>query len=61
MQAIGDFNCFVTAVRPESDAARKGLKPGDQVVSINGITLTRQDLDYVEYSYRVFPHLDFTW
>ena len=55
MQAIGDSNCFVTAVRPESDAAQKGLKPGDQVVSINGITLTRQDLDYVEYSYRVFP------
>jgi carboxyl-terminal processing protease len=55
MQAIGESNCFVTAVRPGSDAAQKGLKPGDQVVSINGITLTRQDLDYVEYSYRVFP------
>lgn len=55
MQAIGDSNCFVTAVRPESDAALKGLKPGDQVVSINGIKITRQDLETIEYSYRVFP------
>jgi carboxyl-terminal processing protease len=55
MQAIGDSNCYVTAVRPESDAAKKGLKPGDQIVSINGVTLTRQDINYVEYGYRVFP------
>jgi carboxyl-terminal processing protease len=55
MQAIGDSACYVTGVRPDSDANAKGLKPGDQVVSINGITLVREDLGYVEYGYRVFP------
>jgi len=55
MEAIGDSNCYVTAVRPESDAARKGLKPGDQIVSINGIALARQDINYVEYGYRISP------
>jgi len=55
MQAFGESDCYVTAVRPGSDAEGKGLKPGDQVVSLNGITLTRQDLGYVEYGYRVFP------
>jgi len=55
MQAIGDSDCFVTAVRPGSDAEAKGLRPGDQVVSINGIRLTRQDISNIEYGYRVFP------
>jgi len=55
MQAVGDSNCYVTEVRPDSDAATKGLKPGDQVESMNGVTLMRQDLSYVEYGYRVFP------
>jgi carboxyl-terminal processing protease len=55
MQAIGDSDCYVTAVRRESDAEAKGLRPGDQVASINGIRLTREDIKYVEYGYRVFP------
>lgn len=55
MQAVGDSNCYVTEVRPESDAVKKGLRPGDQIKSVNGITLMRQDLGYVEYGYRVFP------
>jgi C-terminal processing protease CtpA/Prc len=42
-------------VRPDSDAAKKGLKQGDQVKSVNGIAVTRQDLNYIEYGYRVFP------
>jgi len=59
MQAVGDSSCYVTQVRPDSDAAAKGMKPGDQVVSINGISLERQDISYVEYSYRVFPQSGF--
>lgn len=59
MQPVGDSNCYITQVRPDSDAAAKGMKPGDQVVSINGISLIREDVNYVEYSYRVFPQSGF--
>ena len=55
MEAVGDSSCFVTAVRPESDAAAKGLKPGDQIVSVNGIAVTRQDIGFIEYAYHVVP------
>lgn len=55
MEAIGDSACFVTAVRPESDALTKGLKPGDQIVSVNGIAVTRQDIGFIEYAYHIVP------
>jgi carboxyl-terminal processing protease len=55
VQAVGDADCFVTAVRPESDAAQKGIRPGDQVLSINGVTVGRQNISYVEYGYNIFP------
>lgn len=55
MEAIGDSSCYVIAVRSGSDAAAKGLKPGDQIVAENGIALTRQDINYVAYAYEVFP------
>jgi carboxyl-terminal processing protease len=62
MKAIGDSDCYVTAVRQGSDAEAKGLKRGDQIVSINGVPITRQDLLSIEYGYYVFPqsgfHLD---
>ena len=62
MQAVGDSNCYVTAVRSDSDAAANGIKPGDQVLAVNGVPLLRADITTIEYSYRVFPqsgfHLD---
>ncbi len=54
-QAVGDSACYVTQVRPGSDAAAKGLRPGDQVLSVNEVALTRQNLNSVEFGYRVFP------
>ncbi|HEY0701551.1 MAG TPA: S41 family peptidase [Candidatus Acidoferrales bacterium] len=59
MQAIGESNCYVTGVRPDSDAAAKGLKAGDLVVSLNGISVVRADISYLQYSYRVFPQSGF--
>lgn len=47
MQMVGDA-CFVTAVRPDTDAAQK-LHPGDQIISLDAYTLNRKDLWQLEY------------
>lgn len=49
-QAIGD-QCFVVAVKPGSDAAAKGLKPGDLVHAVDGVRLTRDDIKVFQYLY----------
>lgn len=51
MQAIGD-KVYVTAVKPGSDAEAKGLKPGDEVYSIDGIGPQRENLWKINYMYR---------
>ncbi|HKQ97689.1 MAG TPA: S41 family peptidase, partial [Candidatus Polarisedimenticolia bacterium] len=51
MQVFGD-KCYVTAVQPGSDAAAKGLKPGDQILSIDGNKPTREGLHGINYVYR---------
>ena len=50
MQMIGD-KCFVSAVKPGSDAEAKGLKPGDQVKVVDSFSPTRENLWKLKYLY----------
>ncbi|HXT61770.1 MAG TPA: S41 family peptidase [Pyrinomonadaceae bacterium] len=52
MAMIGD-KCFVTGVKPGSDAAAKGLKAGDEIYSIDGYEPTRDNQWKMLYSYFV--------
>jgi carboxyl-terminal processing protease len=52
MQAVGDA-VYVTAVKPGSDAEAQGLKPGDEVLSVDGFRPTRPTLWKMEYNYAV--------
>ena len=47
-QMVGE-RCFVTLVRPKSDADLKGVKPGDEVVAINGHSIVRADYGNAQY------------
>ena len=49
VQMVGD-RCFVTALKPKSDAEAK-LKPGDEVISIDGFKPTRSTLWKMSYRY----------
>lgn len=52
MEAVGDA-VYVTAVKPGSDAEAQGLKPGDEVISVDGFRPTRPVLWKMEYNYNV--------
>jgi C-terminal processing protease CtpA/Prc len=45
-------NCFVTSVRPGSDAAAK-LHVGDQVLGVNGFKVERAEFDAMQYLYDI--------
>jgi C-terminal processing protease CtpA/Prc len=47
-QVMGS-HCYVTHVRPKSDAENKGMSPGDEVLTIDGFTPDRSGLDKMEY------------
>lgn len=50
MSMVGD-KCFVTGVKPKSDANDKGLKIGDQILTLEGFRPTRKDLWKMSYYY----------
>lgn len=52
MQMIGQ-KCYVTAVRPESDAEKKGVKRGDEVLTINGFVPARDNLWKMNFVHNV--------
>lgn len=43
MQPIGETS-YVVAVKPKSDAEVKGLKPGDEIISVDGYPPTRDNV-----------------
>jgi carboxyl-terminal processing protease len=51
-QMIGN-RCFVTRVRPKSDPDSKGVKPGDEILGLNGFSVTRDDLWKMQYAFTV--------
>lgn len=51
LQMIGD-KCFVVWVKPDSDADKKGLKPGDEIFALEGFQPTRDNLWKMNYFYR---------
>ena len=51
-QMIGT-HCYVTNVRPKSDARAKGLTRGDEVLTINGFVPTRDSLSKLQYVFDV--------
>jgi carboxyl-terminal processing protease len=52
LQMIGD-RCFIVQVKPGSDADKQGVKPGDEVLAINGFVPERQSLWKLQYAFNL--------
>jgi C-terminal processing protease CtpA/Prc len=52
MRIVGD-ECYVVAVKPDSDAATKGVKPGDRLVRFDAFLPQRDQLWKAQYLYQV--------
>jgi C-terminal processing protease CtpA/Prc len=50
IQMIGE-KCFATRVRPNGDADTHGIKPGEQLLAINGYRIGRDNLRKIEYAF----------
>ena len=50
MAMVGD-RCVVTGVKPKSDAELKGVRAGDEILSIDGFRPTRDSLWRVKFAY----------
>jgi carboxyl-terminal processing protease len=50
MQIIGD-KCYVVAVKPGSDAEKKGLREGDEVYTLDGKAVERENIWKAHYLY----------
>ena len=50
MQLIGD-SAYVSSVKPKSDAEAKGLKPGDEIISVDGFKPNRDNMWKMYYRY----------
>jgi len=48
-----DDHCYVLQVRPNSDAETKGIKRGDEILTLNGFQPTRQSLHRMTYVFNV--------
>ncbi len=49
---IGE-RCYVVRVHPNSDAEAKGVKPGDELLGVNGYAPTRRTFDKIAYFFEV--------
>jgi carboxyl-terminal processing protease len=57
MKAIGD-KVYITSVKPGSDADKSGIKPGDQILTVNGFPVSRKELWKIQYYYNVLSKRD---
>jgi C-terminal processing protease CtpA/Prc len=47
---VGDKS-YITAVKPDSDAFAQGIRPGDELVSLEGFTVTRENTWKLQYAF----------